>query len=138
MYAEVFRDYLDICLQGVSYLKEKKVLLNAMGSAYEGYLRISQKQTGLELELIRGRTTADNAKLVVNQVHDSYQNWETKARAYYKFKPGVNDDSLKGAVLILGELVMIGRDDIGFDELMEARTRGEGAWEHDDYKLLMR
>ena len=33
---------------------------------------------------------------------------------------------------------MIGRDDIGFDELMEARTRDEGAWEHDDYKLLMR
>ena len=88
------------------------------------------------MELIRGRTTADNANIVVNQVHDI--NWETKARAYYKFKPGVDDDSLKGTFLILGELVMIGRDDIGFDELMEARTRDEGAWEHDDYKLLMR
>ena len=99
-------------------LKEKKVLLDDMGSSYEVYLRISRKLTGLELKLIRGRTTADNAKLVVNQVPDSYQNWKTKAKAYYKFKPGVEDDSLKGAVLILGELVMIGRDDIGFDELM--------------------
>ena len=77
------------------------------------------------MELIRGRTTADNAKIVVNQVHDSYQNWETKARAYYKFKPGIEDDSLKGTVLILGELVMVGRENIGFDELMEARTRVE-------------
>ena len=111
------------CMQkyfGVSYLKEKKVLWNAMGSAYEGYLRFSRKLTGLELKLIRGRTTADNAKLVVNQVPDSYQNWKTKAKAYYKFKPGVEDDSLKGTVLILGELVMVARDNIGFDELMEA------------------
>ena len=82
MYAEVFREYLDICRQGVTYLKEKKVLLNDMGAAYEAYLRISWKLTGLELELIRGRTTADNAKLVFNQVHDSHQHWETKARAY--------------------------------------------------------
>ena len=41
MYAEVFREYLDICRQGVTYLKEKKVLLNGMGSANEAYLRIS-------------------------------------------------------------------------------------------------
>ena len=80
--------------------------MNAMGSAYEGYLRNSRKLTGLELQLIRGRTNADNANLVVNQVHDSYQNWETKNKDYYKFKPGVGEDYLKGAVLILGELVM--------------------------------
>ena len=41
MYAEVFREYLDICIQGVNYLKGKKVLLDYMGSAYEEYLRIS-------------------------------------------------------------------------------------------------
>ena len=33
---------------------------------------------------------------------------------------------------------MVGRDNIGFDELMEARTRVEGAWGYDDYKLLLR
>ena len=68
--------------------------MNAIATAYEGYLRNSRKLTELELQLIRGRTTADNANVIVNQVHDSYQNWEIKARVYYKFKPGVADSSL--------------------------------------------
>ena len=33
---------------------------------------------------------------------------------------------------------MVGRDNIGYDEVMEARTRVEGAWGYDDYKLLLR
>ena len=138
LYAEVFRGYLGICEQGVNYLKEKKVLMNAMATAYKAYLRNSRKLTGLELQLIRGRTTSDNANAIVNQVHDSYQNWETKSRAYYKYRPGVADSSLKGAVLILGELVILARDNMGFERLMDARARNDGVWQYDDYKLLMR
>ena len=78
LYAEVFRGYLGNCEQGVSYLKEKRVLMNAMATAYEAYMRNSRMLTGLELQL---RTTLDNASVIVNQVHDSYQNWETKDRA---------------------------------------------------------
>ena len=33
---------------------------------------------------------------------------------------------------------MIARDDMGFERLMEARARDDGAWQHDDYKLQMR
>ena len=33
---------------------------------------------------------------------------------------------------------MVGRDNIGFDKVMEARTRVEGACGYDDYKLLLR
>ena len=52
-YAEVFREYLDICVKGVNYLKGKKLLLDDMGFAYDEYLRSSRRLTGLELELIR-------------------------------------------------------------------------------------
>ena len=61
-----------------------------------------------------------------------------QSESLLQVQSGVGDDSLKGAVLILGELVMIGRDDVGFERLMEARARNAGAWQHDDYKLLMR
>ena len=44
---------MEICIQEVKYLKGKKVLLDDRGVAYEEYLRISRKLTGLELELIR-------------------------------------------------------------------------------------
>ena len=37
-YAEVFREYLEICMKGVNYLKGKKLLLDDMGIAYEEYL----------------------------------------------------------------------------------------------------
>ena len=33
---------------------------------------------------------------------------------------------------------MVGRDNIGFDEVMDARTRVEGAWGYDEYKLILR
>ena len=61
-----------------------------------------------------------------------------KARAYYKFRPVAEDKSLQGTVLILGDLELIGRDNIRFDEVMDARTREEGVWDYDDYKLLLR
>ena len=58
--------------------------MNAMATAYEAYMRNSRKLTGLELQLIRGRTTSGNTSDIFNQVHDSYEDWETKTRAYYK------------------------------------------------------
>ena len=33
---------------------------------------------------------------------------------------------------------MIGRDNIGFDEVMDARARDEDDWDFEDYKLLLR
>ena len=33
---------------------------------------------------------------------------------------------------------MIARDNLGYERLMEARARNYGAWQFDDYKLLMR
>ena len=59
---------------------------------------------------------------------------------YYKFRPVFEDSSLQGMVLIVGELELISRDNIRFDEVMDARiarTRAEGIWGHDDYKLLL-
>ena len=88
------------------------------------------------MELIRDRVTPNEAKVVVNEVHDSFPSWLSKAGANYKFRPVIEDNSLQGTILILGEL--IGRDNIGFDEVMDARTRAEGIWGHDDYKLLLR
>ena len=125
-YAEVFREYLRICMKGVNYLKGKKLLLDDMGIAYDEYLRSSRRLTGLELELIRDRVTPNEAKVVVNEVHDSFQSWLNKARAYYKFRPVIEDNSLQGTIFILGELELIGRDNIGFDKVMAARTRAEG------------
>ena len=61
-YAEVFREYLEICIREVNYLNGKKVILDDRGVAYEEYLRISRKLTGLELELIRDRITPDEAR----------------------------------------------------------------------------
>ena len=46
MNEEVFREYLEICIQGVNYLKEKKVLLDDMGSAYEAYLKTNWVKAG--------------------------------------------------------------------------------------------
>ena len=62
----------------------------------------------------------------------------TQAKAYYSYRPLAEDTSLQGTILILGELELIGRENIGFDEVMDARTREEGVWDYDDYKLLLR
>ena len=59
------------------------------------------------MELIRDRVTPNEAKAVVNEVHDSFQSWLCKARAYYKFRPVIEDDSLQETVLFLGELELI-------------------------------
>ena len=59
--------------------------MNAMAIAYEAYMRNSRKLNGLELQLIRGKTTLGHAGDIVNQVYDSYQDWETKTRAHYKY-----------------------------------------------------
>ena len=88
---EVIREYLDICMKGVNYLKGKRLLLDDMGIAYDEYLRSSRRLTGLELALIRDRVTPNEAKTVVNEVHDSFQSWLSKARAYYKFRPVIED-----------------------------------------------
>ena len=93
-YAKVFREYLDICMKGVNYLKGKKLLLDDMGISYDEYLRNSRRLTGLELELIRDRVTPNQAKTVVNEVHDSFESWLSKSRAYYKFRPVAEDKSL--------------------------------------------
>ena len=119
-------------------LTGKKLLLDDMGISYDEYLRNSWRLTGLELELIRDRVTPNQAKTVVNEVHDSFQSWLSKARACYKFRPVAEDKSLQGTVLILEDLELIGRDNSGFDEVMDARTREEGIWDHNDYKLLLR
>ena len=36
-YAEVFREYLEISIKGVNFLKSKRQLLNTMGTSYDEY-----------------------------------------------------------------------------------------------------
>ena len=44
-YAEVFREYLEISIKGVNFLKCKRQLLNNMDIAYDEYLRNSRRLT---------------------------------------------------------------------------------------------
>ena len=50
LFAVVFRGYLDICCQGVTYLKDKRELMKAMAIAYEVYMRNSSKLNGSEFQ----------------------------------------------------------------------------------------
>ena len=68
----------------------------------------------------RGKITSGNAGDIVNQVYDSYQDWETKTRAYYKYRPGDDDLSRKGAILILGEPERVARDKMVFERVLAA------------------
>ena len=56
-YAEVFREYIDISIRGVNFLKQKRQLLKTMGTAFDEYLRNSRRLNGLELDLICERVT---------------------------------------------------------------------------------
>ena len=112
--------------------------MNAMAIAYEAYMRNSRKLNGLELQFIWGKTTSGNAGDIVNQVHDSYQDWDTKNRAYYKYRPGGDDLSRKGAVLMLGEPERVIRDNMAFERVLAAWARNDVVWRYEDYQLLMR
>ena len=61
-YAEVSREYLEISIKGVNFLKSKRQLLNTMGTSYDEYLRNSRRLIGLELDLICERVTEPRLK----------------------------------------------------------------------------
>ena len=71
-YAEVFRDYIDISIKGINFLKQKRQYLRTMGTAFDEYVRNSRRLSGLELDLICDRVTQTQAKSIVNEVHDSF------------------------------------------------------------------
>ena len=137
-YAEVFRDYIDISIKGISFLKQKRQYLRSMGTAFDDYVRRSIRLSGLELDLILDRVTQAQAKTIMNEVHDSFSNWLSKARLYFKYKAVVEDKSLQGTRVILGDLEMIDRANIGFDEIMIAKDKEDDDWDHGDFLLLLR
>ena len=74
----------------------------------------------------------------MNEVHESFKDWLTKARQYFRYKAVADDRSIQGTRIILGELELIGRANIGFDEIMDAREKDDDGWDYEDYQLLLR
>ena len=109
-----------------------------MGTAFDDYFRRSRRLSGLELDLILDRVTQAQAKTIMNEVHDSFSNWLSKARLYLKYKAVVEDKSLQGTHVILGDLEMIDRANIGFDEIVIAKDKEDDDWDHGDFLLLLR
>ena len=93
-YAEVFRDYIDISIKGISFLKQKRQYLRSMGIAFDDYVRRSIRLRSLEVDLILDRVTQAQAKTIMNEVYDSFSNWLSKARLYFKYKAVDEDKSL--------------------------------------------
>ena len=134
-YAEVFRAYIDISNEGINFLKQKRQHLKTMGVAFDDYIRRSTRLKGLEIELILKKVTQAQAENIMTEVYDSFDNWLSKARLYFKYK--AVDTSLQGTQVILGDMELVDRANIGFDEIMTAKDKADDEWDHDDFLLLL-
>ena len=105
-----------------------------MGAAFDDYVRRSIRLSGLELDLILDRVTQAQAKTIMNEVHDSFNDWLSKARQYFKYKAVAEDRSLQGTRVILGDLEVIDRANIGFDEIMIAKEKENDDWDLEDFQ----
>ena len=92
---------------------------------------------GLEIELILKKVTQAQAENIMTEVYDSFDNWLSKARLYFKYKAVDEDTSLQGTRVILGDMELVDRANIGFDEIMTAKDKADDEWDHDDFLVLL-